>query len=114
MESVLAQFVQVPGVIGSFLCDADGHLTATALPDGFEDAAAHHVARTVSDGITGLATATGAVDTIDLKFQGGRLLARAVGTHILVVLCAPSANQQFVSMMLAASAGRLGSAPARR
>lgn len=116
MDAILTQLNGVTGVVGCLVCQDDGGLEASALPAVYGDSAAEEVAKAAADGITGLSAATGQVESVDLKFANARVLVRAVGRRILVVLCTPAANQQLLAMTLAVAAGRLEKvkAPAAR
>lgn len=107
MQSLLEQLNTVPGVIGSLVSSADGALLARAFPAGHDEAALADVARALAEGAAGLATVTGPVKGLDLRYGNARVLARPAGAASLVFLCAPTVNLQPLTISAAVAAGRL-------
>ncbi len=96
MESILSQLNAVPGVVGSLVCDREGHLLAQTFPPLFEPAMLRDTAAAVADGAVALASVTGPVSLMDLRFNDARVLVRPMAGANLMFLCAGSVNLQLL------------------
>jgi predicted regulator of Ras-like GTPase activity (Roadblock/LC7/MglB family) len=98
MQSVLSQLNAVPGVVGSMVCDVEGGLVANSFPPLFDEAALASAARVLVDGAAGLATATGKVGMVDLRYADARIVVRPMAGAHLVLLCAAQTNLQLLNI----------------
>jgi predicted regulator of Ras-like GTPase activity (Roadblock/LC7/MglB family) len=107
MKSVLNQLNAVPGVVGSMVCDAEGALLANAFPPLFDEGALGDAGRVLTDGAAGLATVTGKVTTVDLRFADARIVLRPMAAAHLVLLCAAQTNLQLLNISTAVALPKL-------
>jgi predicted regulator of Ras-like GTPase activity (Roadblock/LC7/MglB family) len=98
MQSVLAQLVTVPGVVGGMVYDADGTLLSKTFPPLFDDALLENAARVLVDGAAGLETVTGRVGMLDMRFAEARIVVRPMAGAHLVLLCAAQTNLQLLNI----------------
>jgi predicted regulator of Ras-like GTPase activity (Roadblock/LC7/MglB family) len=107
MQDVLTQLNAVPGVNGTLLCDADGRLLAKAFPPHLSGAALAEAAKVLAESTAGLATVTGDVRMLDLRYGNARVVVRPVGTARLLFLCAPSVNLQPLTISATVAGAKL-------
>jgi predicted regulator of Ras-like GTPase activity (Roadblock/LC7/MglB family) len=107
MESVLAQLITVPGVVGGMIYDTEGTLLSKTFPPLFDDALLANAARVLVDGAAGLETVTGKVGMVDMRFADARIVVRPmVGAH-LVLLCAAQTNLQLLNISTSVAVPKL-------
>ena len=107
MREVLTQLNAVPGVVASMLCDADGAVLADLFPPRFDGEVPRTAAKVLADGGAGLATVTGALGTIDLRFGDARIVVKPVAGARLLVLCSPAMNMQPLAISTAVALPKL-------
>lgn len=107
MSLVLRQLNAVPGVIGSFVCDAKGILVAHAFPPEVDEGRVRAAAQALADRASGLDAAVGIVGTVDLRFATARVIIRPVADGKLVSLCTPGVNLQTLLLSTAGALRRL-------
>jgi predicted regulator of Ras-like GTPase activity (Roadblock/LC7/MglB family) len=98
---MLHQLNAVPGVLGTMLCDQDGHLLAQALPPTVDAATVQRAAAALGERTAALGAALGQVSTIDLRYTSSRIVVKVMGDARVLFLCAPSLNLQLLSMSAA-------------
>ena len=98
MESVLAQLITVPGVVGGMIYDTEGTLLSKTFPPLFDDALLANAARVLVDGTAGLETVTGKVGMLDMRFADARIVVRPMTGAHLVLLCAAQTNLQLLNI----------------
>jgi predicted regulator of Ras-like GTPase activity (Roadblock/LC7/MglB family) len=106
-QAVLSQLNDLPGVVGSMVCDREGLVLARAFPPVFEPAAIDEAARTLVDGALAFSLGSEKDDQLDLRFKEVRLLARPFSERWLAVLSSRSTNQQLVVLAMTAAIARL-------
>jgi predicted regulator of Ras-like GTPase activity (Roadblock/LC7/MglB family) len=94
MHALLASLNAVPGVLGTLVCGADGHLLANGFPPVFEESLLADVAKTVAESAAGLATITGPVRMLDVRHEKARIVVRPAAGATLLFLCSPTMNLQ--------------------
>jgi predicted regulator of Ras-like GTPase activity (Roadblock/LC7/MglB family) len=108
MESVLKDINAVIGVTGSFVCNSEGQVLASALPDLFDKTILSAVGQTITQTIAGLETARRRkVGDIDLLYDQGRLIAKNLGEGCLCILCVRHINVPLLSLTANAAAKKL-------
>jgi hypothetical protein len=107
MQETLTQLNAVPGVVGTFVCDAEGHLLGRAVPKGFTDATLARAARALADGTGGLAAGAGKVALLDLRYAEARVVVRPLRGAHLVCLCRASLNLQSLTIASSVAARKL-------
>jgi len=98
MQGLLGSLVNVPGVIGTLLCGAEGELLAHAFPPTFEPARLQGAATALAGRSRALEAALGRVGTVDLRYAGGRVVVKAMQGARLLFFCAPSINLELLTM----------------
>jgi predicted regulator of Ras-like GTPase activity (Roadblock/LC7/MglB family) len=98
MQSVLAQLITVPGVVGGMVYDTEGTLLSRTFPPLFDDALLANAARVLVDGAAGLETVTGKVGMLDMRFADARIVVRPMTGAHLVLLCAAQTNLQLLNI----------------
>jgi predicted regulator of Ras-like GTPase activity (Roadblock/LC7/MglB family) len=98
MEPALKEINAVLGVIGSFVCRADGAVAARAMPDAYDDARLQLAARVASQTLEALETSGQRVAEADFNFFKGRLLIRNLRGGTLFILCARTINLPLLNL----------------
>jgi len=99
VEEVLHDINAVVGVTGSFVCNSEGQLLASALPALFDEAILSIVGRTMAQTMAGLATARRRkVGDIDLVYSQGRFIAKNLGEGCLCILCVRNINVPLLNL----------------
>ena len=99
MKSILEDISAVVGVTGCFICNGEGQVLASAMPDLFDETILSTVARTMAQTMAGLATARRRkASDIDLIYHQGRLIAKNVGEGCLCILCARNINVPLLNL----------------
>lgn len=98
MQGLLGSLVNVPGVIGTMLCGAEGELLAHAFPPTFEPSRLQNAATALAGRSRALEAALGRVGTVDLRYAGGRVVVKAMQGARLLFFCAPSINLELLTM----------------
>jgi len=101
VQALLRQLNAVPGVVGSMVCDAEGHLVAHAFPPTLDAATLQRAAEAVGERTAALQAALGPVDMIDLHYTNSRIVVRVAERARVLFLCAPSINLQLLAMSAA-------------
>jgi predicted regulator of Ras-like GTPase activity (Roadblock/LC7/MglB family) len=107
MESVLAQLITVPGVVGGMIYDTEGTLLSKTFPPLFDDALLANAARVLVDGAAGLETVTGKVGMLDMRFADARIVVRPMAGAHLVLLCAAQTNLQLLNISTSVAVPKL-------
>ncbi len=108
MEDILRDINAVVGVTGCFVCDGKGQVSASALPELFDETILSAVGRTMSQTMAGLATARRRkVGDIDLVYGEGRLIAKNLGEGCLCILCVRNINVPLLNLTANVAAKRL-------
>jgi len=99
MENALQNVNAVVGVSGSFVCDGEGQVLASALPDVFDETMLSNVGRTVAQTIAGLELARRRkVGDLDLVYREGRLVVKNLRVGYLCILCVPTINVPLLNL----------------
>lgn len=99
MESILQDVNAVVGVSGSFVCDNEGAVLASALPSVFDEMMLSSVGRTVAQTVAGLElTRRRKVDDLDLVYSEGRLVVKNLRVGYLCILCVPAINVPLLNL----------------
>jgi predicted regulator of Ras-like GTPase activity (Roadblock/LC7/MglB family) len=99
MEDILKDINAVVGVTGSFVCNDEGQVSASALPDLFDKTILSTVGRTMAQTMAGLATARRRkIGDIDLVYDQGRLITKNIGEGCLCILCVRHINVPLLNL----------------
>jgi len=99
LESILKDINAVLGVTGCFVCNGEGQVSASALPDLFDETTLSTVGRTMARTMAGLATARRRkIGDIDLAYDLGRLIAKNLGEGCLCILCVRNINVPLLNL----------------
>ncbi|TEU17853.1 MAG: roadblock/LC7 domain-containing protein [Anaerolineales bacterium] len=108
MEDILNDINAVVGVTGCFICNGEGQVSASALPDLFDETILSAVGRTMVQTITGMATAhRRKIGDIDLVYGQGRLIAENLGEGCLCILCVRKINVPLLNLTANVAAKKL-------
>jgi predicted regulator of Ras-like GTPase activity (Roadblock/LC7/MglB family) len=108
MENILKDINAVIGVTGSFVCNGEGQVSASALPDLFDETILSTVGRTMAQTMAGLTTARRRkIDDIDLVYDQGRLIAKNLGEGCLCILCVRNINMPLLNLTANVAAKKL-------
>ena len=108
MENILKDITAVIGVTGSFVCNGEGQVSASALPDLFDETILSTVGRTMAQTMAGLATARRRkIGDIDLVYDQGRLIAKNLGEGCLCILCVRNINMPLLNLTANVAAKKL-------
>jgi predicted regulator of Ras-like GTPase activity (Roadblock/LC7/MglB family) len=108
MKSILEDIRAVVGVTGCFVCNSEGQLLASAMPDLFDENILSTVGRTMAQTVAGLATTRRRkVGDIDLVYEQGRLIAKNLGESCLCILCVRNINVPLLNLTANLAARKL-------
>jgi len=109
MEDILKDINAVAGVTGSFVCNGEGQVLASALPELFDETILSAVGRTLAQTMVGPATARRReIGDIDLVYDQGRLIAKNLGEGCLCILCVRHINVPLLNLTANVAAKKLG------
>jgi len=99
MENILQSVSAVVGVTGYFVCDGEGRVLASVLPDAFDKVTITDMGRTVTQTIAGLETTRRRkVGDLDLLYRDGRLVVKNLRPGCLAILCVPTTNVPLLNL----------------
>ena len=99
MKDILNDINAMVGVTGCFICNDDGEVIASALPNLFDENLLSTVGRTMTQTMVGLATARRRkISDIDLVYSEGRLIAKNLGEGCLCILCVRRINVPLLNL----------------
>ena len=99
MEDILGDIGAVVGVAGCFVCDAEGQILASTLPEVFEEGILATVSRTITQTTAGLFIARRRkVQEIDLLFDEGRVVIKPLRAGCLCILCERNMNVPLLNL----------------
>jgi len=115
MEDILKDINAVVGVTGSFVCNGEGQVLASALPELFDETILSTIGRTMAQTMAGLATARRRkIGDIDLVYDQGRLIAKNLGEGCLCILCTRNLNVPLLNLTANVAAKKLGAKIAKK
>ena len=98
MESILENITAIVGVTGCFVCDSEGEVLASVLPDVFGEAALT-AGRTAMQTVLGLQTTRRRrVNDLDLLYREGRIIVKSLGEGCLCILCVRNINVPLLNL----------------
>lgn len=112
MQAMLDELNTVPGVLGSFRCDAGGRVLDQALPAELRDADLGAAATAVAEAAEALRVAAGKMSHVDLHYAQRRLIVRPLADGALVLVCEKGINPKVLVPAVADVVKRHGDAPA--
>ncbi len=107
MEPLLDSLNAVPGVVGSFVCSPDGRILAHAFPDTFDESSLQESASVLADGALGLATVTGPVGLVDLRYGDARIVVKPMAGALLMLLCTKAVNLQMLVISVSVASKKI-------
>ena len=108
MEDILKDINAVVGVTGCFICDGDGQVLVSALPELFDEIILSTVGRTTAQTVAGLAIARRRkIGDIDLVYDQSRLIAKNLGEGCLCILCVRNINVPLLNLTANLAAKKL-------
>ncbi len=115
MQRILEDINGVLGVTGCFVCDGDGRVLASALPDVFDEVILTTVGRTITQTTAGLfVTRRRKVRDIDLLYAEGRVVVKPLREGCLCILCVRDINVPLLNLTANLAARRLAAEMTRR
>jgi predicted regulator of Ras-like GTPase activity (Roadblock/LC7/MglB family) len=108
MENILKDINAVVGVTGCFVCNGEGQVMASALPDLFDETILSIVGRTMAQTMAGLAAARRRkIGDIDLLYNQGRFIAKNLREGCLCILCVRNINVPLLNLTADVAAKKL-------
>jgi predicted regulator of Ras-like GTPase activity (Roadblock/LC7/MglB family) len=115
MEDILKDINAVMGVTGSFICNGEGQVLASALPNLFDETILSTVGRTITQTMAGLAIARRRkIVDIDLVYDQGRLIGKNLGEGCLCILCVRNINVPLLNLTANVAAKKLKAKTAKK
>ncbi|NIO04398.1 MAG: hypothetical protein GTN74_07205 [Proteobacteria bacterium] len=88
MEKILQEINELPGVRGSFLCDGNGVVISSAMPEIYHEEVGNIGKEVVQ--VLGLLQILGEeTDVLEFLFSDGRILVNGLADFSLIVFCDP-------------------------
>ncbi|MCL4395604.1 MAG: roadblock/LC7 domain-containing protein [Chloroflexi bacterium] len=107
MKQRLQEINSVLGVVGSFVCMADGSVAAQELSDRLDEDSVAAAARIASQTFAALESTGQRPADVDLVFYSGRLLLKNLRGAILAIVCVRSVNIPLVNLTANVAAKKL-------
>jgi predicted regulator of Ras-like GTPase activity (Roadblock/LC7/MglB family) len=99
VDSLLEDINAVVGVTGCFVCNKEGQVLASALPDLFDETILSTVGRTMAQTMAGLETARRRkVGDIELVYDQARFIAKNLREGCLCILCVHNINVPLLNL----------------
>jgi hypothetical protein len=115
MENILKDINAVMGVTGCFICNGEGQVLTSALPELFDETILLTVGRTMAQTMAGLTIARRRkMGDIDLVYNQGRLIAKNLGEGCLCILCVRNINVPLLNLTANVAAKKLKPKIAKR
>jgi predicted regulator of Ras-like GTPase activity (Roadblock/LC7/MglB family) len=110
MENILKDINAVMGVNGSFVCDVDGQMLSSLLPENLDDDLLSPVGRTMAQTITGVELSRRRkMGELDLLYRDARVLVKNLRVGYLCILCEPTINIPLLNLTANVAAKKLAS-----
>lgn len=102
MNKILNKLNSVPGVVGSMICNDQGHVMAHLFPQGIDTEMLKTVASLLTDNIPVFQECTGGSKTFNFKYEKGRIVVRHDHDRYYVLLCSNTVvvNIQIIDMIV--------------
>jgi len=102
MNKILNKLNSVPGVVGSMICNDQGHVMAHLFPQGIDTEMLKTVASLLTDNIPVFQECTGGSRTFNFKYEKGRIVVRHDHDRYYVLLCSNTVavNIQILDMII--------------
>jgi len=102
MNKILNKLNSVPGVVGSMICNEQGHVMAHLFPQGIDTEVLKSVASLLTDNIPVFQECTGGTKTFNFKYEKGRIIVRQDHDRYYVLLCSNTVavNIQIIDMII--------------
>lgn len=97
MENVLKEINEIRGVRGSFICDGNGVVISSAMPEIY-NTEVENIGREVVQVIGLLQMLGEETDIIDFLFSDGRILVNGLTEFSLIVFCEPNIDISMVRL----------------
>jgi predicted regulator of Ras-like GTPase activity (Roadblock/LC7/MglB family) len=108
LESILKDINAVLGVTGCFVCNGEGQVLASGLPELFDETILSIVGRTMAQTMAGLATARRRkIGDIDLVYAQSRFITKNLGEGCLCILCVRKINVPLLNLTANVAAKKL-------
>jgi predicted regulator of Ras-like GTPase activity (Roadblock/LC7/MglB family) len=108
MEEILKDINNVVGVTGCYVCDSEGQVLASALPELFDDNILSSIGRIMAQTLGGLSMARHRkASEVDLIYTQGRFVVKNLGTICLYVLCTRNINVPLLNLTANSAARKL-------
>jgi predicted regulator of Ras-like GTPase activity (Roadblock/LC7/MglB family) len=99
MDDILREINAVVGINGCFICNDDGQVIYSLMPDNFEPTSLAAVGRVLTQTVSGLSLARRRkVWEIDLVYDQTRLIAKNTGEGCLCIIGSPDINIHFLNL----------------
>ena len=99
MDRLLEDINAVVGVTGCFVCNKEGQVLASALPDLFDETILSTVGRTMAQTMAGLETARRRkIGDIELVYDQARFIAKNLREGCLCILCVYNINVPLLNL----------------
>jgi predicted regulator of Ras-like GTPase activity (Roadblock/LC7/MglB family) len=99
VERILKDINTVVGVVGCFVCDNNGQVLATDMPELFDESILSSVGRIITQTLAGLAIARRRrIAEIDLIYDQTRFVAKNLGEACLCILCTRNVNVPLLNL----------------
>jgi predicted regulator of Ras-like GTPase activity (Roadblock/LC7/MglB family) len=99
MRAILDDLKDVPGVTGSFVCDAKGHVLAASVESPISPDMLEAVAKSLSRTADGVRTLQGkGAPDIEMVFEEGVLILKPLDPGCLCILCVPKVNLPILNL----------------
>ena len=110
MENILKDINAVMSVNGSFVCDVDGQMLCSLLPEDFDDNLLSPVGRTMAQTISGVELSRRRkLGELDLLYRDARVLVKNLRVGYLCILCESTINVPLLNLTANVAAKKLAS-----
>lgn len=100
MEAILKHISMVPGVIGSCMCDHDGHMRARSFPAELDPSLLQKTSDILTDIAAGLHEQNIGTQLVEHHSDVGRIIVKQIPEGFLAIFCTDTINVQLLAIAL--------------
>jgi predicted regulator of Ras-like GTPase activity (Roadblock/LC7/MglB family) len=100
VKEQLANLSKTPGVLGSCLCNKDGGVLTSMMPDIFDPDSVKKAGRAAAEALKALETFDDGTWELDFVFEQYFCVVRPAGDHLILLLCEPTVSMPVLKLSI--------------
>ena len=106
----LANLSKTPGVLGSCLCNKNGRVLTSVMPDIFDPDSVSKAGRAAAEALTALETFDDGTWELDFVFEQYFCVVRPAGEHLILLLCEHTVSMPVLKLSINVVVNRISEA----